>query len=66
MFRSQEVYIDLDKKFIGLFVLLIAILLLLGFIFGLAIANDENKSQAIQNGCAHYDPITSKFTWNKE
>jgi len=39
---------------------------LLGFLLGVSTTNEYYKDQAIKYDCAHYDPITAKFTWNKE
>lgn len=49
-----------------LIMFLTLISLLLGFFFGVSTTNDYYKDQAIKYDCAHYDPITAKFTWNKE
>lgn len=46
-----------------MFVMLI--LFLIGFLFGVSTTDGYCKDQAIKYDCAHYDPTTSKFIWNK-
>lgn len=43
--------------------LLALFLILIPFIAGHGIAKDRMKDQAIEHGCAFYDPVTSDFTW---
>lgn len=48
-----------------LIVFVMLILFLIGFFFGVSTTDSYYKDQTIKYDCAHYDPITAKFTWNK-
>ena len=38
----------------------------IGAFFGCGLVNAEWEKQAIQNGCAYYEPKTAVFTWRAE